>query len=92
MTANTSTDDSCRIEYSPDGETTRMAVARALVEVLEANPLDLPPLDDALSSDTLAALEDPDDEVAFSYRGVRVTVRQDGRVLIRQRESTGQTA
>lgn len=83
---------------SPENETVSERVIQAVATTSSADPLELPPLYDAVDPDALDSLvtEMTDGEVVFAYAGYEVTVRSDGTIMVDEttadRASTGTAA
>ncbi|GAA0660482.1 HalOD1 output domain-containing protein [Natronoarchaeum mannanilyticum] len=81
MTLNVSPDDA-----DADAASLTERIVESTTDVAGADPLDLPPLYDAVDPDALEALYDRDGadgpEVEFTYAGCGVTVRGDGSVSV----------
>mgnify|MGYP006293503137 CR=1 FL=1 len=82
MTLNASTD----VDRDTGAASLTERIVEATTDVTGADPLDLPPLYDAVDPDALEVLCDCDDAdgplVEFAYAGCGITVRGDGSVRV----------
>jgi len=79
---------------SPENESVSERVVQAVATTSNADPLELPPLYDAVDPDALDALVTgiADGKVTFTYAGYEVTLTSDGAVTTEEIAATGSSA
>lgn len=74
-------------------ETVTYRVVQSVADAAGVDPLDLPPLYDAIDPDTLAAMTDETEVgITFQYAGHAVEVRSDGSVTVTDGFPGGESA
>jgi len=78
----------------PENESVSERVIEAVATTSNADPLELPPLYDAVDPDALDALVTgiADGKVMFAYAGYEVTLTSEGAVTIEETTATGSSA
>lgn len=84
-------DDKTRIEYQAeysDAEPPVVALVNTVATVRDSDPMELPPLEETISTDALEMLLERGNGVTitFSYEGLQITVDDDGQLVIRDSE------
>lgn len=84
-------DDGNEIKYQGEtsqDELTAITVINAVATIREIDPLNLPPLGEAISADALEMLveEGNDVRITFAYEGLQISLDETGQIVIRDSE------